>query len=35
LYTVRELEWIARFMRKYPDIAYTMAGDPGQLRPVK
>ena len=35
LYTVRELEWIARFMRKHPDIAYTMAGDPGQLRPVK
>ena len=35
MYTVRELEWIARFMRKHLDIAYTMAGDPGQLRPVK
>ena len=34
LYTVAELEWIAAFMRANPDIAYTMAGDPGQLRPV-
>ena len=36
LYTVRELEWMAAFMRKHGrrGVAFTMAGDPGQLRPV-
>jgi hypothetical protein len=34
LYTVRELEWIRTFMRAHPSFGYTMAGDPGQLRPV-
>ena len=35
LYSVRELEWVAAFMRKHRHIAFTMAGDPGQLRAVK
>lgn len=34
LYSVRELEWMATFMRKHRHLAFTMAGDPGQLRPV-
>ncbi len=34
LYTVREVEWLATFMRKHPTITYTLAGDPGQLAPV-
>ena len=34
LYTVRELEWVRTFMLAHPDLAFTMAGDPCQLRPV-
>ena len=34
LYTVREVEWLATFMRQHPTITYTLAGDPGQLAPV-
>jgi len=34
LYTVREVEWLATFMRQHPSISYTLAGDPGQLAPV-
>ena len=34
LYTIREVEWLATFMRQHPTITYTLAGDPGQLAPV-
>jgi len=34
LYTVREVEWLACFMRQHPNLTYTLAGDPGQLTPV-
>ena len=35
LYPVHQVGWMADFMAKHPDLSYSMAGDPGQLAPVR
>jgi hypothetical protein len=35
LYPVHQVGWMASFMAKHPDLSYSMAGDPGQLAPVR
>ena len=35
LYPVHQVGWMASFIKSHPNISVSMAGDPGQLAPVR